>query len=229
MSVAPDRAEAHARDLARFQAIAMHAAEKAHAAIEACEDAGQLCGLVAAVNTAGRALRMSIALEAKLARDAAREARAAADHAEAQRGRTVEVRKAQVRHAVDPLIWTEHGYADAEFASEVFEERLEHEALDPRFTEEPVEAQIERIRGILGLTGEGDRPYYPRKLRHKLRFGRPIGPLAEGYDFDDLDDFGDDFDDEDDDEADPDPDPAPERPERLAPPMDVPPWLDDTS
>ena len=188
MSLTPDRAEAHARDLARFQAIAMHAAEKAHEAIEATQDPAELATLIGALSKAGRVLRMSIALEARLGRDQAREAREAQAHEQAARQRAVETRKAQVRHAVDPLIWTEHEYDDAEFASALFEERLDHEALYPSFADEPVAAQVERIRGILGLTGQGTQRYYPKALRHLLDYTEErLAPYLEGIEQDRAD------------------------------------------
>ncbi len=182
MSTQTDRAEAHARDLARFQAIAMHAAEKAHGAVEATEDAGELCALIAALGKAGRALRMSIALETKLIRDAAREAREAEALRASAAGRAVETRKAQVAGAVDRMIWTELDPQDAQVATGELHERLDAEALDEGFADEPVEAQIERIAGLLGLSGEPIRRYVPASLRRQSRFFR------EAWGWDDEDD-----------------------------------------
>lgn len=232
----------------------MHAAEKAHGAIEATEDAAELCALIAALGKAGRALRMSIALETKLIRDAARDAREAEALKASAAGRAVETRKARVAGAVDRMIWTELDPQDAQVATGELHERLDAEALDEGFADEPVEAQIERIAGLLGLSGEPTRRYVPAALRRQSRFFRE----AWGWDDEDDEDGADDGD-----EDEPD-DPAvvaaasataaaiaaafkaghgaaapaaPAAPAatvgggRLAPPMDLPSWDcdDDTS
>ena len=160
----------------------MHAAEKAHGAIEATEDAGALCGLIAALGKAGRALRMSIALETKLIRDAAREAREAEALKASAAGRAVETRRARVAGAVDRMIWTELDPHDAQVATGELHERLDAEALDEGFADEPVEAQIERIAGLLGLSGEPTRRYIPASLRRQPRGFRP------SWGWDDADD-----------------------------------------
>lgn len=162
----------------------MHAAEKAHGAIEATEDAGALCGLIAALGKAGRALRMSIALETKLIRDAARDAREAEALKASAAGRAVETRRARVAGAVDRMIWTELDPHDAQVATGELHERLDAEALDEGFADEPVEAQIERIAGLLGLSGEPTRRYIPASLRRQPRGFRP----SWGWDDEDGDD-----------------------------------------
>ncbi|WP_430422079.1 hypothetical protein [Phenylobacterium sp.] len=223
----------------------MHAAEKAHGAIEATEDAAELCGLIAALGKAGRALRMSIALETKLNRDAAREAREAEALKASAAGRAAETRRARVAGAVDRMIWTELDPHDAEVATGELHERLDAEALDEGFADEPVEAQIERIAGLLGLSGEPTRRYVPAALRGQRRYARA------SWAWDDEDDDEDAEDDEPDDPAvvaaasataaaiaaafkaghgaaAP---AAPVGGGRLAPPMDLPSWDcdDDTS
>ncbi|MBL8555080.1 MAG: hypothetical protein JNL41_12430 [Phenylobacterium sp.] len=140
MNTPPDRAEAHAGGLARFQAIAMHAAEKAQGAIEATEDAAELCALISALSKAGRVLRMSIALETKLARDAGRDAAALTEKA-------VATRKARLAGMLDRMIWTELRPSEAETATAELRERLETEVLLDGFADEPVEVQVERIAG----------------------------------------------------------------------------------
>jgi hypothetical protein len=162
MSLPPDRAEAHARDLARFQAIAMHAAEKAHRAIEATEDAQELCALISAVSKAGRVLRMSIALETKLARDADRGAAAATEQA-------IAARKAKIRHAVDRLIWTDYESDDAELLSAELDEQLDDEAREAGFLDEPLRDQTVRIGRAIGVKGRGGRVYVPAALRGQSR------------------------------------------------------------
>jgi hypothetical protein len=160
MSLPPDRAEAHARDLARFQAIAMHAAEKAHVAIAATEDAQDLCALISAVSKAGRVLRMSIALETKLARDAHRDAAALSEKA-------VETRKAKIRYAVDRLIWSEYEPTDAQLLSAELDEQLDDDARDPGFLDQPQDDQIVRVGRIIGVKGRGGRAYVPAALRDR--------------------------------------------------------------
>lgn len=247
MSVPADIAERHARQLARYAEIAMRAAEKLDVAIAAADEPETLTALVGSLHKAGRALRTSIALEAKLQRDAAADARAASEAERASCGQAVEARKARVRHAVERRIWTELEPSDAEIWTADFVERLEDEALADSFLEEALEEQVARLAADLGLGGVREREYVPRAMRPPPRQVRGFGPLREeAFERADLDD---------DDEAprrapvprpsppavspDPPPDGQPPegrppdgkppdgRPARLAPPMDLPSWETD--
>ncbi|RAK69097.1 hypothetical protein DJ019_03570 [Phenylobacterium kunshanense] len=215
----------------------MRAAEKLDVAIEAADEPETLTALVGSLHKVGRALRTSIALEAKLERDAAADARAAAEAGEARAGRAVETRKARVRDAVERRIWTELDPAEAEVWTADFDERLETEALDDAFTDEPLDDQVERLARDLGLTGACDHEYLPRALRPAPRPAYR-SRAAWDVDFAALYRRGDDAEDDD-----PDPDgtagdpppanpppgghPPGDRPPRLAPPMDLPSWETD--
>ena len=224
MPTSPDRAERHARQLARYAEIAMRAAEKVDAQLDAAEDPAALASLVSSLHKAGRSLRQSIALEARLVRDAERCDRDAQARDEARRERAVETRKAQVRHAVERLIWTELEKPEAEVWSADLEERLDAEALLDDFLDEPLEDHIERAGRELGVTGDGEREYMPRALRHQPhRFHRKIPPGAFAHFFDDDEAQEAVGHDSQAPEAPPQPDPDP-APHRLAPPMDLPSW-----
>ena len=237
MSVPADTAERHARQLARYAEIAMRAAEKLDSAIEAADEPETLTGLVGALHKVGRALRTSIALEAKLERDAAADARAAADAERARTERAVEIRKAQVRDQVDRQIWAEFPPTEAEVRTADLDERLEVDAPDDDFLDEPLDAQMDRIAGDLGLTGEVRYDYQPRALRLPPRPWRAVASVWPEDPDDDPD--GDDPDGKPDDEGaarPPDPEPpdpgadgpaSQAGPPRLAPPMDLPSWETD--
>ncbi|MBX3485967.1 MAG: hypothetical protein KIS90_01940 [Phenylobacterium sp.] len=206
----------------------MHAAEKAHGAIEATEDAAELCALISALSKAGRVLRMSIALETKLARDAGRDAAVLTEKA-------VATRKARLAGTLDRMIWTQMRPMEAEAATADLRERLEAEALLDGFADEPVEAQVERIAGLLGLTGEAIGPYVPASLRHRPSSFRHFWGDDEAWE----DEAGEDEAEDDETEGvdavarpsgEPQPNPDPFN-GRLAPPIDLPSWEcdDDTS
>ena len=91
----------------------------------------------------------SVALEAKLVRDLARDARAAEACAAEAAGAAVRRRQAQVRAAVERRLWSEVEPHEAEDRLADFDERLEAEALYDGFTDESVEDQVARLAAMV--------------------------------------------------------------------------------
>lgn len=199
MTVSPDMAERHARQLARFAELALTLAEDMHAAAAAAAEPDQKARLAEAFHRAGRALRQSIALEARLVRDRARDLKAAEADAAAATAAAVRRRQDQVRAGVERQIYCEIEPHEADAWLADFDERLEAETLYDGFTDESVADQIARLSAELGLTGEVKHDYLPRSCRPR----RPPGGYARMFpgffadaDEDDDDplegDFGDD-------------------------------------
>jgi hypothetical protein len=195
MTASEDMAERHGRMLARLAELSLSLAEDVHAATVAAPEPDQKARLAEAFHRIGRAMRQSIALEARLVRDRARDQRAAqADAAEAGAA-AVRRRRDQVRADLERQIWCEVEPHDAPAWLGDLDERLEAEALYDGFTDEDVEAHIARLSAELGLTGEAKRDYTPRICRPD--FPQPRGRYA-GM-FSDL--FADEEDDDDEEEA----------------------------
>jgi hypothetical protein len=219
MTASEDMAERHARQLARYAELSLSLAEDVHAAAVAAEDPDQKARLASGFHKLGRAMRQSIALEAKFVRDRAQDQRAAETAAADARRAAVQRRQDQVRADLERQIYCEVEPRDAAAWLADLTERLEEEALYDDFDDETVEVHIARLAADLGLTGEVVRDYAPRALRP--RFAAP-GHGAAGLTrvFNALL-GGDDDDDEDieDDEA-PDEDPPAGGP--RAPPPETP-------
>lgn len=151
MSDATEMAERHGRVLAELSELALSLARHLHEralSAEAPEEAARLGGAFHAVS---RSARQSLALEARLERD--RRRRDQEDRAEAAREARVRVhtRRAQLRAAVERLIWTESEGEEAERLLDDLDDFLDETALYDDFTETPVEAHIQRIGAELGL------------------------------------------------------------------------------
>jgi hypothetical protein len=133
MSEPETMAERHARQLARYAEIASAAAEKAGAAIAACEDPERLPPLIGALQKAGRSLRQTILLEAKLAADAAKGPDKPPNSLAVAR-RSAQVRDAVtriIRHRVEPL--------EVEALLSELDIELHVALLDDIFTEVPLD------------------------------------------------------------------------------------------
>ncbi|TAJ72556.1 MAG: hypothetical protein EPO51_02160, partial [Phenylobacterium sp.] len=77
MSIPPDMAERHARVLARLTELGLALAERTFEEAEAAETPEQRVALVKAFHTISRSVRQTVALEARLARQQALDAREA--------------------------------------------------------------------------------------------------------------------------------------------------------
>ena len=154
--------ERHARGLAELTELGLSLARDLHACALAEPDPKAKAETALAFHRVSRSVRQSMALEARLKRDLMRqdqEARAEAVQAAETRVRT---RKAQVRAAVERLIWTEaESDEDAERLIDDLSERLDEAALHQGFADDPVEMHIARLRAELGLSSGPEAPGQP--------------------------------------------------------------------
>lgn len=166
------RAEAILGELAE---LGLMLARDLAAQARACEDPADTERLVTAFNKTSRAVRLTLALEAKLRRDRARDAReetqaqrrveaenhkAALDRAIEQRRQVppspAERHKARVAGLLNRLIWNESegDEEDYEVLRDDLSARLDEAALCEGFLETPVVALAQAIGSDMGLTGE---------------------------------------------------------------------------
>ena len=120
----------------------------------ATEDVDQKVKLAGAVHQLGRSLRQTIALQAKLAREARRDADHAATQDDVRRARAIPQKQQAVRRAVERLVWTEYERDDDEAEQMLadLDEFLDDEAFEPGFLETPVEVLVARIAQTFELT-----------------------------------------------------------------------------
>jgi hypothetical protein len=153
METDADMSARHGRLHAAFAAQAASLAADLHATALAAEGPEAKQALSLAFHRMGRALRMTVALEARLRREHAAAQRAeraeAADLAKARRAR----RKGEVRARIARLVFAEYE-PETEEAEAVFERLdavLEAEVEIEGFTAEPLEVQIARLRQAIGF------------------------------------------------------------------------------
>ena len=145
-------AERHARALAELTELGLAAARELGAAISEAATPGEKATLAAALHRVSRSVRQSIALEARLVRDAARHAQEAAAAAREDVKRRVDRRKAQVTAIIERAIWDEHEEDEAHRLEDLLYDRLDAEAAFDAFLTDPIEAQIASICETLGLS-----------------------------------------------------------------------------
>ena len=155
-----EMAERHGRILGRLSELGLALAERAQAQVLAAmdaEDPKAAAELALTFHRISRSVRQSVALEAKLVRDAARAERDAA--AEAEHKRTAILRdpvamvrrKAAVQEAIEKIIWNEREGEEAEHLLDLLETRLTVGGFDDDFCLEPLETHIARLCADLGL------------------------------------------------------------------------------
>jgi len=170
------RAEAMLGELAE---LGLMVARELAVRVRGCEDADEAVALAGAFDKATRAVRLTLALDAKLDRDAARDAAVAAQAARAQAAADakaeaaraamqdrddaraaaaadpVRARKARVRGLLNRLLWAEsEGEAeDYDVLVEDLNARLDEAALSPDFADLRIEALARRLAADMGLSG----------------------------------------------------------------------------
>ena len=166
MATDAEMMERHARGLAELTELGLSLARDLHACALAEPDPKTKAETALAFHRVSRSVRQSMALEAKLKRDLTRQDREArADAVQAAETR-VRTRKAQVRAAVERLIWTEaEGDEEAERLIDELAEHLEEAALHQGFADDPVENHIARLRADLGLSSRAEAPGLPPTCR----------------------------------------------------------------
>jgi hypothetical protein len=153
--------ERHSAILAELSEIGLSSARDLHAQQLAAETPERKAMLASALHRISRSVRQTLALEARLVRDALRQDRedqaAAQDAVVARKTR----RSAQVKATVERLIWMEHEKdgEDADHLVECLGELLGEDILHDDFDTEPLEAHIAQLCASLGLSpppcGEG--------------------------------------------------------------------------
>ncbi|MDB5495951.1 MAG: hypothetical protein JWP86_3288 [Phenylobacterium sp.] len=143
--------ERHGAILAELAALGLGLARHLNESAFAAEAPEDKASLTLAFHRASRSVRQTLALEARLQRDAQRQA--LEDRAEVRQDaeRRVAKRRARVRATLERLIWTEHEDAEAEVLVDNLEMLLDEEELSDGFTADPLDAHIARICEALGL------------------------------------------------------------------------------
>jgi hypothetical protein len=142
----------HGRILAELAELGLGLARELQAQALAAETPAERAEAALAFQRVGRAVRQSIALEAKLERDRARDAREAAD----DRARTAEDRtarrKREAKLAVRQAVWRQAGRnLQAEHLMKDLDDTIELEACKDEFIDDPVEAVVERLCRLIGV------------------------------------------------------------------------------
>jgi hypothetical protein len=165
------RAEAILGELAE---LSLMVARELATRLRESEDVEETVALAGAFQKVTRVVRLTLALDAKLERDAARDAAAEAQAAEKAQARAasaaryealteaarqpadpIETRKTRVRGLVNRLLWTESegDQEDYEVLVEDLDARLDEAALSPDFETLPVETLTRRVIADMDLTG----------------------------------------------------------------------------
>ena len=160
----------HAPILVELAEMGLSLARAVHGKALAAETPAELAEMTLAFHRISRSVRQTLALDAKLERDRARQAQAAEIEAIRTRPQRTLDRKCQLRTAMQRAIWDEAEGAEAEILLDVLHDALNEESLSDDFLTDPIEVNIERIRHDLGMAsaavagvqqdfppGEGDR------------------------------------------------------------------------
>jgi hypothetical protein len=143
-----DRAERRLRILQELAEIGMDLARAVRTRALAAKDPAAAVDLGLSFSRIARAVRQTLALEARLAEERdARDRRTQAEHA---RRRGLQ-RKAVVRHAVEQAIGAETDGTDREDLLDDLHERFEYED-ELRFADRPISEHVARICRDLGVT-----------------------------------------------------------------------------
>jgi len=145
-----------ARILGELSELGLTLARDLHARALAAETVEDAQAAALAFHRISRSVRQSLALEAKLEREMAAEARTAVERARIERIAQVSDRQREVVRAMNRLIWTEaEGDEDeAEMLGDDLGARLDEAALAPGFLEIPLETLVARLSADMGLTAE---------------------------------------------------------------------------
>jgi N-methylhydantoinase A/oxoprolinase/acetone carboxylase beta subunit len=144
----------HAAALARIAEVAERLAMKHAERALTCDDPREEAQATAAFQKAARVMRQSMALEAKLARDAEQGARETISRESRELTFQVHHRRTQISATAERLIRTETGSEpEAERLCDELDDLLDIEALTEGFTTEDLATQITRLCKALGLTG----------------------------------------------------------------------------
>lgn len=158
MSAPPDMAERHARVLARLTELGLALAEQTFEDAQGAETPAERMEAVKAFHTVSRSVRQCVALEARLVRQQAQDAREAeralaAAPPRKPGGAELSRRISVVRDAVTRVIW--HEVEDDESAAwleEMLDEGIASDCVRDDFCAEPLDDHIARLCQEMGLS-----------------------------------------------------------------------------
>lgn len=151
-------AERHSAVLAELTELNLAAARELTAGLADAETPEAKASFALALGRVSRSIRQCVALEAKLARDAKRDVRQDEAQVVNLKKARVDRRKAQVKATVERIVRLEHESDEAEDLLEQFELLLDEDCLSDGFVAEPIETQVARLCGELGLEVTGPPP-----------------------------------------------------------------------
>jgi len=157
MSIPPDMADRHARVLARLTELGLALAERTFEDAQAAETPAERIEAVKAFHTVSRSVRQCVALEARLTRQQALDAREveralAAAPPKKPSGVELHRRINTVRDAVSRVIWHEAEDDDtANWLEEALEEDISLSCQRDNFCAEPLDDHIARLCLDMGL------------------------------------------------------------------------------
>ena len=148
METAADMHERHARLLGRLAELGMALAEDLHARALSADTPQEAETLASGFHKLSRSVRQSLALEARLRRDAERVRREEETQAETDAAKPAIRRRAEAKARLDRLIWTEAEYDDT---ARFWDEGARRLLAEAEFTapDRPVEALVEDLAEIL--------------------------------------------------------------------------------
>ena len=154
MSRSDEMAERHGRVLTELSELGLALARGLKARAEAASTLKEAEGLALAFHRIARTVRLTLALESRLARERVEIVRSE----QAQVRLRAADRQKQVRAAIARDVWSETEGEEAEALLDELDERLETDVLFEEFVQGPVEACIARIRAELGLPANDAGP-----------------------------------------------------------------------
>lgn len=146
-----DRAERRGRMLDELSELGMSLARRIHQHAMKAETPQEAERLATTFHHLSRSVRQTLALEARLERDAQRDGREAERRADEVRQARVAERKSRAGAAVSRLIWTEAERSEVGGRLVDLKRLLDAEALDDAFLDTPFEVLVARIRRDIGL------------------------------------------------------------------------------
>jgi hypothetical protein len=162
MSEPAEITERRRRILAELSELGLASARDLHQRQLAAETAKDAALLANSLHRISRSLRQTLALEAKLDRDAKRDILEDRKEARREAARRVAQRRQRVEATVERLIWTEYEDAEAGVLVDDLDMLLDEAELTDGFCADPIEVHIARICKDLGLpsplAGEGVGP-----------------------------------------------------------------------
>jgi hypothetical protein len=162
MDAPAEMADRHGEALKELAGLGMALARNLQARALAAEDAAA-GDLALAFHRIARCVRQTLALELRLERERRQAAREVAKDASRETLARLRKRRAQVRSALAPLIWTE-AEGDEDEADALFDDldaRLMEAYDDDAFLADPLDVVIARIRCDMGLRPEAADPADP--------------------------------------------------------------------